>query len=227
MKNHSGLAKRLEPHVAMYAIVYRDPNGTPDNEQDDWYSCIADRVPARHFVSIVENAAATVENGSINRIKARKAAAAAAATKSSNPFSSFLRSFFTSLVSDVRGTPPHHHQQDELAYSGYGRFTNLAANLPCVSHYDPIKDIHVYVLCAIDTCISFRVNENNHDSFARVVGILRTFYESQVNGGAPSTTTSNSSGKSLMHRSKTLDENYVYNASNMLNEHTNNSSDSE
>lgn len=87
MKNHSGLAKRLEPHVAMYAIVYRDPNGTPDNEQDDWYSCIADRVPARHFVSIVENAAATVENGSINRIKARKAAAAA---KSSNAFSSFL-----------------------------------------------------------------------------------------------------------------------------------------
>lgn len=230
-QQHHRLAKHMEPHVAMYAIVYRDPNGTPDNEHDDWYSCITDRIPAREFVSLVKTSAAMVDTGSINRIRARRAqkaaAAAAAVVASASPSSSgsgghtwgsFLRNFFTVLtnfgrtssqtgsggsgssssgnaITTAAAAAAAAAADDRNYYAGclsggsanssIANSNRLSANLPCVSHYDPIKDMHVYILCAIDTCISFRVikDENGDESakaYANIVTLIRSFYESQV-----------------------------------------------
>lgn len=70
--NHQQLGTSISQYVSCYGIVYRDPNGTPDNEQDDWYSSISDRIPAKEFVTILTNCTAMVDHGSINRIKARR-----------------------------------------------------------------------------------------------------------------------------------------------------------
>lgn len=207
-RQYQRLARHIEPHVSMYAIVYRDPNGTPDNEHDDWYSCITDHVPAQEFVSLVKNSAAMVDTGSINRIRARRAQKAAAAATANivtsnttsgsqqqpHTWSSFLRNFFTVLTNFGRSSTTQVQIQptvvDERSYYT-GCLTNtsgckpLSANLPCVSHYDPLKDMHVYTLCAIDTCISFRVvkdinGNENVKAYANIISLIRSFYESQV-----------------------------------------------
>lgn len=212
-EQHHRLAKHLEPYVSMYAIVYRDPNGTPDNEHDDWYSCITDRVPARDFVTFVKNSASMVDTGSINRIRAKRthkaaaavaaAAAASAAPQGSNSsWGGILRTFFTVITSFGRGGGSSAATSsttaapvaaaavdDDRAYYagclGSSGKSQLSANLPSISHYDPVKDVHIHILCAIDTCITFRVvkDEDGDEStyaYANIVAIIRSFYEAQV-----------------------------------------------
>lgn len=64
--SHQRLGSYLVPNVAMYAVVYRDPNGTPGNEHDDWYGCVTDKVPAKEFNSLLKSCTAMVDYGSIN-----------------------------------------------------------------------------------------------------------------------------------------------------------------
>lgn len=206
--NHQQLGTSISQYVSCYGIVYCDPNGTPDNEQDDWYSSISDRIPAKEFVTILTNCTAMVDHGSINRIKARRTTRIANNTSKLNnlyqqqqSWGSFLKNFFTAMTtafssSSVFSAPqPSIVPENTLDYKCYISSTDisnqynttaiLTSSLPTILQYDPHKDLHTYIMCAIDTCVAFRIPKDEegdeyNDHYAQVMTILKNFYEHRV-----------------------------------------------
>lgn len=165
--NHQCLGAFIAPHVLCYSIVYRDPKRTPNNELDDWYSCISDRIPAKEFTTIMHNCTAMVDHRSLNRIRARQAIRAAKQQQQQQQipqptsWGSFLKNFFVAVTTAFNRNRSGYElptTEDNLDYRCYASFiddnsSNTLVNnsLPTILQCDPKKDLHIYIMCAIDT----------------------------------------------------------------------------
>ncbi|KAL3218005.1 hypothetical protein MRX96_031913 [Rhipicephalus microplus] len=156
---------------------------------DDWYSCISDRIPANDFAAIINNCTAMVNHGSINRINARKALRAA--SKTPKTWGSFLKTFFVAMTTAFSGSSSLESNTEDnydIDYQSYASLEGTSAvntSVPAISQYDQARDFRIYIMCAIDTCIAFRIfkdadGEESNEDYAQVMTILKNFYEAEV-----------------------------------------------